>query len=205
MSEFKAKVRRAAVLGMVGLGVLAMAGEALAQMVPPQHQQQRRVQQPAQRRVTQPQQPAQRRVAPPQQQPRRVTPPPPPAVRRQAVPPPPPVMGRPYPPPPPRVGPGRYLWPALPLIILPPLVAGYVVPPPPPPPMVSSQMVVSHINSLNLRACPASNCQVLGLLQRGTPVTFLEYNNGWARVAVTVQGGGVMEGWVAYKYLAPLP
>lgn len=204
MSEFKAKVRRAAVLGMVGLGVLAMAGEALAQMVPPQQQQPRRVQQPAQRRMTQPQQPVQRRVAPAQQQPRRVTPPPPPAVRRQAVPP-PPVMGRPYPPPPPRMGPGRYLWPALPLIILPPLVAGYVVPPPPPPPMVSSQMVVSHINSLNLRACPASNCQVLGLLQRGTPVTFLEYNNGWARVAVTVQGGGVMEGWVAYKYLAPLP
>jgi hypothetical protein len=103
------------------------------------------------------------------------------------------------------MGPGRYLLPALPLIILPPLVAGYVVPPPPPPPMVSSQMVVTHINSLNLRACPASNCQVIGLLQRGTPVIFLEYVNGWARVAVTVQDGGSIEGWVAYRYLAIVP
>ncbi len=174
MRQSEKKMGGVLMAGLAGLGLLAITSEALAQV------------------VVVPPPPPHRRVAPPP--PRRLPPPPrrvPPPVRRVA--PLPPAV---------RVGPGRFIVPAVPLIILPPLVAGYVIPPPPPPPVVNARLVVAYVNTLNLRNCPATNCQVIGVLQRGTPLLFMEYQNGWTRVMVE---GTNVEGWVAYKYLAPAP
>jgi hypothetical protein len=59
--------------------------------------------------------------------------------------------------------------------VLPPLGAGYVVPTPHSPPLANAKLVVAHVNTLNLRNCPATNCQTIGVLQSVTLVVFLEY------------------------------
>ncbi|MFH1034434.1 MAG: SH3 domain-containing protein [Pseudomonadota bacterium] len=83
-----------------------------------------------------------------------------------------------------------------PLRFPPPLGPGAPAPPPP----VSGAMLYVAVPSLNLRACPATNCQILRVLSRGTPLLVLAEQGGW----VQVQANG-LSGWVGGRYVSPHP
>jgi uncharacterized protein YgiM (DUF1202 family) len=66
-----------------------------------------------------------------------------------------------------------------------------------PPPNKGDAQVV-NIDSLNLRACPSTDCDVLAVLRRGENLKVLQYRNSWTKVwSPALQ----LEGWAAGKYL----
>lgn len=71
------------------------------------------------------------------------------------------------------------------------------MPPYTPPPPAGYARVVT-VNSVNLRACPSPQCEILTVLYLGQTVIVYEYNNGWARVVVS--GSGV-RGWMDARFL----
>ncbi|MBI5523696.1 MAG: SH3 domain-containing protein [Desulfarculus sp.] len=81
--------------------------------------------------------------------------------------------------------------------------------PAPPPPLgaphyqgpVGSTLYV-NVARLNLRACPAANCQILATLAGGEPLTVLSQQGGW--ILVRSQASG-REGWASARYLGTQP
>jgi len=92
-----------------------------------------------------------------------------------------------------------------------------VTPPPPPlpmpPPPLGAQapyyqprpmgstlyVIVPH---LNLRACPAINCQILSTLSQGQALMVLGEQGGWLMVRVQASG---RDGWVGGRYVDSQP
>ena len=83
------------------------------------------------------------------------------------------------------------------------IVAGCAGPPPRggmahPPPSVNSMTV--QADTLNMRQCPDTSCQVTVLLYRGETVAVRQQDGLWAEIET--QRGAV--GWVASRYLGNL-
>ncbi len=71
------------------------------------------------------------------------------------------------------------------------------VPPPPPPP--AGYVRVTTVESVYIRACPSTSCDVRTVVYRGQPVRVWEYDaNGWARVTLLETGA---TGWMYASYL----
>lgn len=81
--------------------------------------------------------------------------------------------------------------------------------PTPPPPLggphyqgPAGSILYVSVPRLNLRACPATNCQILGILAGGEPLTALSQQGGWIMVRSQASG---REGWVGARYLSTQP
>jgi hypothetical protein len=96
-------------------------------------------------------------------------------------------------------------------------LTGCPTPPPPPlptppPPLgagmpwasapIQGTLLFVAVPRLNLRACPANNCQILKTLPRGTELASLGGQGVWVQVQVQATG---MQGWVNGKYLSTQP
>ena len=96
----------------------------------------------------------------------------------------------------------KRLLPALALLLLLAAVVGGCsvsigVPPPPPP---AGYVRVTAVESVYIRACPSTSCDVRTVAYRGQAVQVWEYDaNGWARVTLMDSGA---TGWMYARYLA---
>jgi uncharacterized protein YgiM (DUF1202 family) len=71
------------------------------------------------------------------------------------------------------------------------------VPPPPPP---AGYVRLTSVDSVYIRACPSTSCDVRTVVYRGQAVQVWEYDaNGWARVTLVDSGA---TGWMYARYLA---
>jgi uncharacterized protein YgiM (DUF1202 family) len=83
------------------------------------------------------------------------------------------------------------------------IVAGCAGPPPQrgmAPPSPSSNSMTVQADTLNMRRCPDTSCQVTVLLYRGETVAVRQQDGLWAEIET--QRGAV--GWVASRYLGNL-
>lgn len=68
----------------------------------------------------------------------------------------------------------------------------------PPPPQGYDRQVV-NTDSLNVRSCASSECDVVTVIHRGQWVRVYEYRSGWARIRVRDSG---VEGWSDSRYIS---
>ncbi len=66
----------------------------------------------------------------------------------------------------------------------------------PPPP--AGYVRVVRADTVNVRACPSSSCEVRTVVYRGQALRVYEYQNGWARIVVVDSG---VPGWIDIRYL----
>ncbi len=110
----------------------------------------------------------------------------------------------------------RY-WRPLPLLLALLGLAACATPPPPPlptyapppvaaaprlPPQAPGAPLFVAVPRLNLRACPATNCQIIRVLSRNTELAALGEQGGWVQVRVLSNG---LVGWVGGRYVSPQP
>jgi uncharacterized protein YgiM (DUF1202 family) len=66
-----------------------------------------------------------------------------------------------------------------------------------PPPAAGYVRLVS-VESVYIRSCPSTSCDVRTVVFRGQAVRVYEYQNGWARVTLLESGA---TGWMDARYL----
>ncbi|MFH0787149.1 MAG: SH3 domain-containing protein [Pseudomonadota bacterium] len=67
---------------------------------------------------------------------------------------------------------------------------------------VKSLTLFITAGSLNLRACPGLNCQILTTLKRGEEVIKISQEGEWLKVRVKA---GKIEGWVSSRFVSSKP
>jgi len=83
------------------------------------------------------------------------------------------------------------------------VVVGLIIPSAPAS-ITTGAAIVANAPQVNLRSCPAANCGIITVLNRGDPVTVTKsYDNGWKAISVRYTDGTSARGFVNGDFLRP--